>query len=94
MKLMPALRKDIWSFLYNYAMSHSYHYFQKNFSGSIANKISDVSRSVDEFLTNVAELFITKVISIAIAIVSMYFVNPLFCSCSIYLGGYFLDCIN
>lgn len=78
LKLMPALRKDIWSFLYNYAMSHSYHYFQKNFSGSIANKISDVSRSVDEFLTNVAELFITKVISIAIAIASMYFVNPLF----------------
>lgn len=78
LKLMPALRKDIWSFLYNYAMSHSYHYFQKNFSGSIANKISDVSRSVDEFLTNVAELFITKAISILIAIISMYIVNPFF----------------
>ena len=78
LKMMPALRKDIWSFLYNYAMSHSYHYFQKNFSGSIANKISDVSRSVDEFLTNVAELFITKVISIVIAVVSMYLINPLF----------------
>lgn len=78
LKLMPALRKDIWSFLYNYAMSHSYHYFQKNFSGSIANKISDVSRSVDEFLTHIAELFFTKTIAILIAIICMYWVNPLF----------------
>jgi ATP-binding cassette subfamily B protein len=78
LKTIPSLRKDIWSFLYNYSMSHSYHFFQRNFSGSIANKISDVSRSVDDFLTNVAELFITKGIAILIAMVSMYLVNPFF----------------
>lgn len=78
LKTIPALRKDIWSFLYDYVMAHSYHFFQRNFSGSVANKISDISRSVDEFLTNIAETFLTKVMSILIACISMYLVNPFF----------------
>ena len=78
LKSIPALRKDIWSFLYNYVMAHSYHFFQRNFSGSVAAKISDISRSVDEFLTNIAETFLTKIMSILIACVSMYLINPFF----------------
>jgi ATP-binding cassette, subfamily B, bacterial len=78
LKTIPSLRKDIWSFLYDYVMAHSYHFFQRNFSGSVANKISDISRSVDEFLTNIAETFLTKIMSILIACVSMYLVNPFF----------------
>lgn len=78
LKSIPALRKDIWSFLYNYVMAHSYHFFQRNFSGSVAAKISDISRSVDEFLTNIAETFLTKILSIVIASVSMYLIDPFF----------------
>ncbi|HCI48982.1 MAG TPA: ABC transporter ATP-binding protein [Holosporales bacterium] len=78
LKTIPSLRKDIWSFLYDYVMAHSYHFFQRNFSGSVANKISDISRSVDEFLTNIAETFLTKIMSILIACVSMYLINPFF----------------
>ncbi|MFN7662226.1 MAG: ABC transporter ATP-binding protein [Alphaproteobacteria bacterium] len=92
LKTIPALRKDIWSFLYNYVMAHSYHFFQKNFSGSVATKISDITRSVDEFLTNVVETFLTKILSIIIAFVSMYWVNPIFAMvllgwCVIFLIG-------
>jgi ATP-binding cassette subfamily B protein len=78
LKSIPALRKDIWSFLYDYVMAHSYHFFQRNFSGYIANKISDISRSVDEFLTVIAETFLTKIASLLVACISMYLINPFF----------------
>ncbi len=78
LKSIPVLRRDIWSSLFDYLLHHSHRYFQKNFSGGLANKISDMARGLEDLLTNVAEVFITQVAAVMVACVAMYVVNPLF----------------
>ncbi len=78
LKTIPAIQKDIWTTFFDYLMDHSHRFFQKNYSGTLANKIADMTRGVDDFLKNIAELFITQVLALLIACVAMYTVNPWF----------------
>lgn len=41
--IIPEIQADIRSSMLNYSMGHSYYYFQKKLSGSIANRINTVS---------------------------------------------------
>ncbi len=78
LKTIPAIQKDIWATFFDYLLDHSHRFFQKNYSGTLANKIADMTRGVDDFLKNIAELFITQIMALLIACVAMYTVNPWF----------------
>ena len=63
--------------MFNYIKHHSHDYFQNNFAGSMSNKINDMIVSLESLLNAVDEFF-ANIASFLIAIIVMYFVNPLF----------------
>lgn len=77
LKLFPRLRYDISTQMFAYLNQHSHRYFQNNFAGSLANKISDMMSGVITILTTLDDTF-AQCIGIMIAIISMLLINPLF----------------
>lgn len=78
LKLVPNLKRDIQEQMLLYLEGHSYKYFQNNFAGSLSNKISDMMRSMPEILMMLTDAFLAAVLGIAFAMVTMYFVHPIF----------------
>lgn len=76
--LGPQLQNQIIAQMFAYTEKNSFRYFQDNFSGSIANNITILANNIFEIVTNVAPLFIRQFVQIFLALIVMYFVNPLF----------------
>lgn len=90
LRFVPALRLGVTADLTSYVMKHSYNYFQNNFAGSLANKISDVANGtrtlisivIDRFYSNTLALIaacftfatVSSVLSIIFLIWVMFFV--------------------
>lgn len=60
-KYFPMLRADIRNAVYNYVQSHSYAFFTSNYAGSIANKISDIPKSVEIVIESILIYFIGNI---------------------------------
>jgi ATP-binding cassette subfamily B protein len=64
----PKFLSNIRLSMFDYVQRHSYDYFSNNFSGSLANKISDIADGSLRILTLIAELFIPSLVAFAIAL--------------------------
>jgi len=86
LRLLPKLREDIISKMFNYLNQHSHRYFQNNFSGSLVNKISDMQNSVIDIFTLLEE-FYSQILGISVAVITLLFIHPIF---SVILMGWAL----
>ncbi len=76
----PKIQGDITRQMFAYAEKNSFRYFQDNFSGSIASNITRIAENVFEIITNIAPFLIRQITQTTFALVSMYFINPIFCA--------------
>ena len=77
LKLFPSLRYDVIQRMFAYLSRHSHHYFQNNFAGSLSNKIFDMQSGVVSVLSTVGDA-LGQCISLCIAFITMFIVNPIF----------------
>lgn len=76
LKTLPRVRENIINSLFSYLQKHSYSYFQKNFSGSLSNKVSDMARGSESVIAQAVEPMFSQIMCLVIAIFSMYLVHP------------------
>ncbi len=78
MHLTPLMKKKIATESMEKAMQHSHNFFQNNFSGSIANKVRDLSNSTPPILGRILYSFLNVILSLIIGFVTLFFVHPIF----------------
>ncbi len=76
LKTLPKVREDIINSLFSYLQEHSYAFFQRNFSGSLSNKVADMARGAESVIAQSVEPLFSQVMCLIIACISVYFVNP------------------
>ena len=77
LRLFPSVREAIIVQMTAYLNRHSYAYFQDQFAGSLANKISDMSAGGTTILGRLEELFVNGLL-VVIALGFMLAVHPVF----------------
>ncbi|MDR3624791.1 MAG: ABC transporter ATP-binding protein [Chlamydiales bacterium] len=77
-KLAPIMKNEIILEMFNYIIDHSYSYFQQNFSGSLSNKINDISKGSVKIITEFVDLFLSRFFCLIAAIITMYLVHASF----------------
>jgi len=77
MRLIPALKKLIISYLMNHVMGQSHRFFQNNFAGDLANRIKEVARGVSEMVEISIERFFSHGLALIIAIATIIYVQPI-----------------
>ena len=60
LKTLPRVREDIINKMFNYLQHHSFSYFQRQFSGSLSNKIADMARASESVISKPSNLFFRK----------------------------------
>ena len=78
LKSTTKIRADIIESMYSYVQQHAYHYFQNNYAGTLANKISDMAKGVTTVLEQMVAPLFSEITTTGIAIISMYLVHPFF----------------
>ncbi len=78
LKTMPQAKGQVLDTLYNYAQYHSHSFFQKNPAGDITNRITEGSRSFEMIICITNEKIITKISITLTALVTLYYVHPVF----------------
>lgn len=74
----PALKNHIARMLVSYVSSHSHHYFQNNFAGSIASKINDAAMYIPAIVKTAIDRYFTDAIILMVAMVALWHIHPLF----------------
>lgn len=90
LKTLPNIRADIMNEMYAYLQGHSYSFFQKNFSGSLANKINDMARGAESILAQMVDPMISQAMTLLIATLVMCTVNIWFGIILLFWSGIFL----
>ena len=74
-KMIPQLRNKITSSIFSYILNHDHDYYQNNFSGSLTNKINDLTNSVPELIQISIDRFFCHILGTIIAIYTLWFVR-------------------
>jgi len=96
-KMKPAMRKQIAEDGFSELLGKSHQFYLNNFSGSLANKIKDLIKSVPLILEILIDSFLFNSLSILIAIATLAYVNITFASfmflwAAIFILGSFYFC--
>lgn len=83
-RAIPKLEADIRMAMFDHIEHHSPKYFNEHFSGSLSNKVNDMTTQVTLLLQNML-LFVPALVTSIISIIFFYQINPLF---ALILGGY------
>jgi ATP-binding cassette subfamily B protein len=75
---LPQFRANIREQVFNYVKHHSHEYFANHFAGNIAKKIADLPNSCQSIVEVLSYSFIPTLIGIVIALVLMWFTQPIF----------------
>jgi ATP-binding cassette, subfamily B, bacterial len=78
LQFIPKLKKEITTSMFSYLSNHSHCYFQQHFSGTLTNKVLDMSRSIDPVIQIPNESFIPIAMGVLIAGFSLSFVHLTF----------------
>ncbi len=76
----PTIQNNIIKQMFAYAEKNSYRFFQENFGGTIASNITTIADNIFVMVTNVAPFVIRQIMQVILALISMYFINPIFCA--------------
>ena len=77
-KMIPFLRNNIANHALELLVDKSHSYYQNNFSGSLANKINDLTNNVPGVLQIVIDRFFSHSLALSIAIYTLWQVNLTF----------------
>ncbi len=77
-RIIPRLEADVRMDMFEYVQKHSHIYFSTHFAGSLANKISDMPRSMTHLLQLVMTLFVPVIVAVIITLVFFAKLHPLF----------------
>ena len=75
LRFHPVLKKHIGLILMNRMMHHSQSFYQNNFSGSITNKINDVTSGIPNILNTLIDRFFSHILALSIAIYTVWSVD-------------------
>lgn len=95
-KMIPVMRTKIANCNFGTLLGHGHSFFQNNFSGSLANRISDLVMAVPDIIQIVFDRFLATFLTLIIAIYTLSQVHPKFgiamflWSLSLLLGGFIL----
>ena len=65
--------------MFAYTEKNSFQFFQDNFSGTIASNIKSIADNIFDMLINLAPHVIRQLTQIMLTLITMYFINPIFC---------------
>lgn len=77
-KAIPKLQTDIRLAMFDHIQYHSPHYFNERFSGSLANKITDMTTQVETFLQQLFWPLIPALSTCLLGTIVFYAINPVF----------------
>lgn len=86
LQLFPTLESEIALSLFDHAEHHDQRYFQNNFSGSVANRITEMAENTCKILYISTEKLMRKFFTVFFTFITMYRIQPL-------IGGIFLTWI-
>lgn len=93
-KSLPKLEASIRMHMFDYIQHHSPNYFNQHFSGSLANKITDMTSQVSIILEGLLTMLIPGFVGILLALVFFASLNPLFAAIYvIWLTVHFTICL-
>lgn len=76
-KFVPRFEASVRMEVFDYVQHHSQLYMNEHFSGSISNKITDITQSSANVLSKVIFLFLPVFAALIIATVGFFFINPI-----------------
>lgn len=76
-KAIPKLQADIRLAMFDHIQQHSPHYFNERFSGSLANKITDMTTQVDSILQQLFWPIISSIATSLLGALFLWFVHPI-----------------
>lgn len=77
-KYAPKIMGRMISQLMDYVLNHSHQFFQDNLSGTLAKQVANLSDGTERLITSVAANFIRGTSLLLTAIVTAFYVNPIF----------------
>lgn len=78
-KFIPVIINHIIGELMNYVLGKSHQFYQDNLSGKTSKQITNLADGIEKLTSNVASNFLRGVSLLLTAIITAYFVNPIFC---------------
>ena len=75
LRFHPVLKKHIGLILMNRMMYHSHSFYQNHFSGSITNKINDVTSGIPNILSTFIDRFFSHALALSVAIYTVWTVD-------------------
>lgn len=77
-KMIPRMRANIANNALDLLIDKTHNFYQNNFSGSLTNKINDLTRSVPEIIQIIIDRFFSHALALIIAIITLWQVNIIF----------------
>lgn len=77
-KMIPKMREKIASGAFGMLLDKSHHYYQNNFSGSLTNKVNDLTSGVPEIIQIVLDRFFSHTLALLFAIFTLWQVSAIF----------------
>jgi ATP-binding cassette subfamily B protein len=74
-KMIPALRQKIASYILSVLLQQSHHYYQNNFAGSLANKLNDLVTYIPNLIQVIIDRFFSHMLALVFAICTLWLVN-------------------
>lgn len=89
-KMIPQMRRQIALEAVQKLLGQSHQFYQNNFTGSLVNKVNDLTASVPDLIQIVTDRFLALFLVILIAVFTLWQVAPVFAICMIIWAGTFV----
>lgn len=76
-KAIPKLQSNIRMTMFDHVQEHSLHYFNERFAGSLANKITDMTASVESILQQLLWPIVSSIATSILGALFLWFVHPI-----------------
>jgi ATP-binding cassette subfamily B protein len=73
--MIPLMRQRIGNHIFGYLLKHSHNYYQNNFSGSLANKVTDLTSNVPELIQITIDHIFSRFLGLGVAVLTLWTVN-------------------
>jgi ATP-binding cassette subfamily B protein len=84
LRFYPNLKKHIGVMLMSRMMNHSQNFYQNHLSGSVANKINDISTNIPNIINIVIDKFFSHILGLLMAIYTVWLVDFKFAICLVF----------
>lgn len=73
--MIPNLRRNIADNIFSYILGHSHHYYQNTFSGSLANKVNDLTSNIPDLLQIALDRLFSRFLGLVVAVLMLWTVS-------------------